>query len=304
MNSVLLIGGSGMIGTYTTRELLKQGYDVHIADIEPPHVEVADKCTFHEIDIRNGEDLWDLFEGEYQFEAVYYFAAVIRLDECASDPVHAWDINCNGLITALQSSARHHVKRFIFPSTVHLYGHADTGTEDAIIDTGDNLHLYSATKATGEMLVKSYQNHYGLPYTILRYGIAFGPGFNKDLVLHAFVRSAHRKQTLDIRGDGSTTRDFLYVTDHARGNVLALKSEAENQIINFGGRESITLNGLVDIIREEVDPDVRVQYTPARLSDYKGATIHNDKALKLLGWQPEVSLREGISKYYKWVQSL
>ena len=304
MSSVLLIGGSGMIGTYTTHELHKQGYDVHVLDIVPPHEEVAGKCTFHEIDVRDGEALWNLFESEHEFTAVYYFAAIIRLDQCVADPIHAWDINCNGLIAALQASARHDVKRFIFPSTVHLYGNANTGTEDAVINTGDNLHLYSATKATGEMLVKSYQNHYGLPYTILRYGIAFGPGFNEDLVLHAFVKRAHRKQALDIRGDGSTTRDFLHVTDHARGNVKALKPEAENQIINFGGRESVSLNDLVDIIREEVDPDLRVQYSPARMSDYKGATVRNDKALKLLGWQPEVSLRDGIRNYYKWIKSL
>ena len=303
MSDILLVGGSGMMGTYTLHELCKQGHTVHVMDLKAPYLQRPDTCIYYEIDVRDGAQVWNLFENE-NFDAVYYFAAVIRLDECYADPIKAWDTNVGGLITLLQCAAKRNVRRFIFPSTVHLYGYAEEGKEDAIIDSGASMHIYSASKLAGEMLVKTYNTHWDLPYTILRYGIAYGPGYNEDLVLHKFIQQAHNKEELTIGGDGKNSRDFLHVTDHARGNVLALKPEAENQIINLGGPESVTLNELVDIIRDEVASGLEVVYVPNRPSDYKGKQICNDKAKELIGWEPKVNLREGIRKYHKWVQSL
>src|SRR5437879_4267910 len=203
-----------------------------------------------------------------------------------------------------EACRRNGVGRAILASTVWVYGAAPNG-EGALDETSPFAleragHLYTASKLAAELVAQSYHELYGVDFTILRYGIPYGPRMRPSLVIPKFVNMALDGSPITVHGDGSQHRNYVYVEDLARAHVLALRPEAANQVLNLEGDERVTIRHLVDCIGEALALEPNVSYTDARAGDYEGRAISNAKAAAVLDWRPTVAFAEGLRRTVEW----
>lgn len=228
---------------------------------------------------------------------VIHLAAIADVNDVFADPIYAEQINVRGTINVLDAARRcKGIKRVVYASTIWTYSDVkeDFITEETLIPPP--THLYTATKLAGEHYCRAYSQLYKVPYTILRYGIPYGPRARGATVISKFVTMALEGKNITIDGDGLQFRKFVHVTDLARGNVLALKPEGENQIYNIEGSEKVSIKQLAEWMKEFANPRISVVHTPARAGDFKGVEISNAKALKHLGWKPEIDFLTGLKQ--------
>ncbi|MFL5894308.1 MAG: NAD-dependent epimerase/dehydratase family protein, partial [Thermoleophilaceae bacterium] len=161
-------------------------------------------------------------------------------------------------------------------------------------------HPYTAQKLAGEMYCTSYAELYGLDYTILRFGIPYGPRARAAAVIPAFFKSALAGRPLTIAGGGQQSRRFTYVGDIARGVALALAPEARNRVYNLASEETVTILELATAVSDIVG-DTDILHTDGRAGDFRGAEISSTRALRELGWRASTGLEEGLSRYLGWL---
>jgi hypothetical protein len=160
-------------------------------------------------------------------------------------------------------------------------------------------HLYTATKLAGEMYCRSYAELYGLDYTILRFGIPYGPRCRPEAVVPKFVAKALNGDALTVAGDGSQSRRFVYVEDLAQGVVSGLQPCAANRVYNLVGDEDVTILEIAETVRSEVAP-VELERVPGRTGDLGSIQVSGERAAKELGWRAATPFAEGIRRYVDW----
>ena len=194
-------------------------------------------------------------------DAIFHLAAMADVNQVVDDPVRTDSVNvARHLQRSSRRRARSSVERFLYASTVWVYGNAP-GPEPHDEDTPLVLppHLYTATKLAGEMYCRAYESLYGVSTTILRFGIPYGPRARPAAVVPAFIDKAAAGEPLTIAGDGSQTRQFVYVEDLAEGMVAALAPAAAGRIYNLVGDELVSVRQIADTVRELV-ADVPVEH--------------------------------------------
>jgi len=297
-NNIAVIGGSGFIGGNTVRELINRGFNVTVLDIVQPWVSGV---RYRYCDIRNNDSV-DAELSCNGYDAVYCLAGIIFAKDCSGDPTNAFNTNILGLKNVLDACVKYKVSRFLFSSTVHTYENCDPAysivDETTPISTEICTNLYITSKIIGEQLVRSYHAEFGLPYTIFRYGVAYGVGGHKNNVIHTFLNNITNGIPIKIYGDGSDVRNYLYVNDHAHGNVLGLSDRCKNEVVNLDSDETISIISLVNLIKEITNKDPVIEYANARKNDYNGRVVNCDKASRILNWKPEITLRGGIEMMY------
>ena len=149
-------------------------------------------------------------------------------------------------------------------------------------------------------MIQSYNNLYDLEFTILRYGIPYGPRARGGTVLPIFLKLALEGKPLTIQGDGLAHRKFIYVEDLANGNVAALNTAAKNQVFNLEGPRNITVKEVAETVKELFDGKVEIVYVEARPGDYAGKVVSNDKSKEIINWEPKIDFKEGAKRYYEW----
>ena len=294
MARVVVVGGSGFIGSQTVNLLLQRGHDVTVADIvDPKNKDVR----FIRADMTRPYEIQNAVERQ---DYVYALAANKYVTTCFNDPPYAVRTNVQGLTNILEASKASHVQRVIFASSVWAYN----GCEDQDVNEDTPLRadalgsFYGYTKVMGEGIVRHFKYLYDLDYTILRYGVAMGPGASDETVISKFIRRALEGKPLQILGTGEVSRNFLYVTDHARANVMALDDAARNQIINIEGSEKVTVNRVARSAAMLADNDVEIQYLESRTGEFDGKNVSIGKAKKLLNWEPEITFNEGFKRCF------
>ena len=293
----LVTGGTGFIGSHVVDRLRAKGIEVRVFDMVMP--------TFREdLEFYHGSllDLEALRMAMSEIDVVYHLAAIADVKDVYEEPHYAESINVRGTINVLEAARRTKLRRLIYGSTTWVYGDATTTVVDEDTPLQAPSHLYTATKIASEYYCQSYSKLYHLPVTILRYGIPYGPRARDGAVIPIFVRKAMKGEPLTLAGDGSQFRQFVYVGDLAEGNVLALKSVAQNKIYNLDGTEKVTIANIAQTIQRLLG-DVRIEYGPARPGDFGGKEISSQRALRELGWRPTVSFEEGIKRYIEWYRS-
>jgi UDP-glucose 4-epimerase len=171
--------------------------------------------------------------------------------------------------------------------------------ETTLFDLDTERHLYVSEKLAAEMLCRDYATLFGRPFTVLRYGIPFGPRMRPDLVVAAFLLRAMRGEALRIDGDGSQERRFVYVEDLAAAHALVLDPVAENRTYNLESNEAISIRKLAETVRDLVG-DVEVSFGPARAGDYRARVVRSDRAREELGWVPAHTFEQGLRKTLAW----
>jgi UDP-glucose 4-epimerase len=188
----------------------------------------------------------------------------------------------------------------IYGSTIWVYGESGEGVLDEEAPLALPGHIYTASKLAGEMYCASYAELYGVQFTILRFGIPYGPRARPSGVIPIFIRRALAGEPLTIAGDGLQTRRFVYVEDLAEGVVRALDPCAVNRVYNLAGDETVTICELAEAVREQVG-EVKIVHVPGRGGDFGGAEISSHRAEQELGWRASTPLRDGVARYLAWL---
>ncbi len=282
---VLVTGGAGFIGAHVVDQLVAAGHDVRVLDIkESAH---RKNVEFMRGNITSRKAIRASLKG---IEAVYHLAAFANINLVKANPLTTIRYNIMGTAYLLEECRRSGVQRFILASSVYLYSKRG--------------HLYTTAKLASEELCKDYQTLYSLPYTILRYGTAYGPGSRMDDVISIFVARLLRGEKLIIYGSGAQQRNFIYVEDLARGNVAALAPAAENQTYTLVDRQTVSILELAEMVPKVLGVRTDVEFRPSREDDYGGEVFELDKVKRELGWEPRVGLEEGIKRYADWYKEI
>jgi UDP-glucose 4-epimerase len=210
--------------------------------------------------------------------------------------------NARGTLQVLEAARAASVGRVIYASTIWAYSDTPADCHDESLALHPPAHLYTATKLAGEYYCHSYHELYGVSYTILRFGIPYGPRARPAAVVPAFVARALAGEPLKIAGDGSQSRRFVYVEDLARGVVAALAPVAENRTYNLVGTVDTSIREIAEAVRDVVG-DVAIEFTPGRTGDFAGAPVSAARAQDELGWHASTPFEEGLRRYVAWVRS-
>jgi UDP-glucose 4-epimerase len=233
-------------------------------------------------------------------DAVYHLAAVADVKDVFNQPHYSESINVRGTANVLEAIRLGNRQRIIYGSTTWVYSEVAQPTVDEDTPLSAPSHFYTATKIASEYYVQSYGKLYDIPYTIVRYGIPYGPRARDGAVVPIFVGKALRGEPLTIAGDGAQFRKFVYVEDLAEGNMLALKSIGKNKIYNLDGAEKVSIRQIAETVQKVAGGNVKIEYVPGRPGDFSGKEVSSRRAKEELGWEPKISFEEGVRRYVKW----
>jgi UDP-glucose 4-epimerase len=293
---VLVTGGAGFIGSHVVDALLAAGYRPRIVDLRRDEHHPADAVEVFRSDLGNAKALARAMAG---CDAVIHLAAAADVGEVAKDPVESERRNAHCTLQVLEAARRAEIKRVVYASTIWVYSDVPADQVDEETPLHPPAHLYTATKLAGELYCRAYQELYGLEYTVLRFGIPYGPRARPAAVIPQFVQKALDGTPLTIAGDGSQSRAFVYVEDLADGVVRALAPVAANRTYNLAADREVTIAEIADAVCEQVRP-VPIERAPSRGGDFAGATVCNERAKAELGWTAATPFAEGLSRYLAW----
>jgi len=309
MAHYLVTGGGGFIGSNIVEHLLAMGESVRVLDnfftgrrenLEP----FRGAIDLIEGDIRSPEDC---ARAVADVDYVLHQAAVPSVPRSVQDPVLSNDVNVNGTLCLLIAARDARVKRVVFASSSSVYGdqEADWKSEDLLLSP---LSPYAANKAAGEYYLRAFSTCYGLETVSLRYFNVFGPRQDPNspysAVIPLFIRAMLEGQKPTVHGDGLQSRDFTYVENVARANVLAATAAfpAAGQAYNVACGASFTLLDLIAGINEALGTDIVAEHTAARAGDVRFSKADISRAQRDLGYQVWLPFGEGLRRTIAWYQ--
>ncbi len=230
---------------------------------------------------------------EEKFDAIINLAARAGVRASVENPWLFYETNLMGTLNLLELCRHTGIRKFLLASTSSIYGANPSYPTPETASSSEPLQPYAASKKAAEVLAHSYHSLHGLDVSVVRYFTVYGPAGRPDLAMFRFCQWISEGQPVRVNGDGEQSRGFTYVDDIARGTILALKPLGY-EIINLGGHEVITINGLIELLEELIGKKANVQYGPPNLADMLSNWADVSKAGQLLGWEPRVGLREGV----------
>jgi nucleoside-diphosphate-sugar epimerase len=312
MSNYLVTGAAGFIGARTSQMLIEQGhtvvgvdnmndaYDVRIKEFRLKNLQALTGFDFVRADISERSVL-DLLAGR-RFDAVINLAARAGVRYSVSDPWVFLHSNILGTLNMLELCRQTGCKKFLLASTSSIYGANPPYPTPETASSSEPLQPYAASKKGAEVLAHSYHYLYDIDVSVVRYFTVYGPAGRPDLAMFRFVQWVSEGRPVLVNGDGKQSRGFTFVDDIARGTIAALKPLGY-EIINLGGHETISINDLIELTEEVVGKSAEVKYGPPNLADMFQNWADVSKARQLLGWQPQVGLREGMGKLVEWYRA-
>jgi len=298
---VLISGGAGFIGSHIAEAYLASGFDVVVVDnlSTGKRENLPRGVTFYEGDITSLSDMEEIFFREKP-DYVNHHAAQINLRRSTEEPLFDARVNILGSISLLELSVKYRVKKFIFASTGGaIYGEVKTlpAREDM---PALPLSPYGVAKRSVELYLNYYHKVQGLDFVALRYGNVYGPRQDprgEAGVVAIFISRIIKGEPCIIFGDGRKTRDYIYIEDIARANLLALSASG---IYNLGTGKETSVLDLVEVLKKVSGEDFPVVFGEERKGEIDRIALSSEKAREALGWTPSFSLEEGISHTWEW----
>jgi len=307
---VLVTGGAGFIGSAIVDQLLQKNCEkiVAVDNFVRGRRDNLQKSLRHnhvsliEGDIRDSALMDRLIEDS---NVVFHMAA-LRITQCAAEPRLAKEVMVDATFDVIEKCVKHKIAKVVAASSASVYGMADQFPTPETQNPYDNRTLYGAAKAFNEGLLRSFNEMYGLPYVAMRYFNAYGPRMDihgrYTEVLIRWMERIHHGEPPVIFGDGKQTMDFVYVNDIARANIRGAECDVDDVVFNIGSQSETSLEQLAVLLarvmgRDDLEPifqeERKVNPVPRRLADITAAR-------ELLGWEPQISLEQGLSDLFNW----
>ena len=295
----VITGGAGFIGSNLVERLVKEGNEVHVIDnFSFGKLENCNKkAHYYNIDLSQKSNFNQVKEVCKNADSVFHLACIARVQPSIKNPVEYEMNNTISTVNILKASVESNVRRFIYSSSSSVYGNQTNLPLKEDFKTNP-LSPYGAQKLYGEILCKTFSKVYGLETVSLRYFNVYGEKQNIDgayaLVIGIFLNQRSNEKSLTIRGDGSQRRDFTYVGDAVRANILASKSEhvGSGEIINIGNGKNKSINEIASYVGG------KIKYIDPVLEPFE-TLADNLKAKKLLNWEPKQDVKSWIKDYIK-----
>jgi dTDP-glucose 4,6-dehydratase len=308
---VLITGGAGFIGGNFVQYIVNKypNYDIYNLDLLTyagdltKHVNIENEKNYHFVkgDITDSKTIMSLFEQE-KFDYVVHFAAESHVDRSISEPEIFVRTNVLGTQILLEASRKYNISKFLHVSTDEVYGELDFDptnffTEDTPIQPNSP---YSASKASSDLLVRSYHNTYGLPMNITRCSNNYGPFHFPEKLIPLTISRVLNKHKIPVYGDGKNVRDWLHVHDHCTAIDLVLHKGVNGEIYNVGGHnERTNLEVVKSILKILGESENLIEFVPDRLGHDKRYAIDATK-LEKIGWKPAYTFETGIAQTIEW----
>ncbi len=303
----LITGAAGFIGSNIVEELVERGEEVvaldnlstgHMHNVEP----FLEDIEFIEGDIRDLETCHRACEG---VDYVIHQAALGSVPRSVDDPIRTHENNATGTLNMLVAARDAEAKSFVFAASSSVYGDTD------VLPKVETMPLrpmspYATSKATCERYLKNFSDIYGLNTVGVRYFNIFGPRQDPNgpyaAVIPKFMQLLVDGETPVIHWDGEQTRDFTYIENAVQANLKAAEhaERAAGEIVNIGFGEQTSINELYRIIAEQLGVDTEPEYAPKRAGDVRDSLADISKARRLIGYEPEVDIEEGLRRTVAW----
>ncbi len=310
--TILVTGAAGFIGSHTTIALLRRGDRVvgfdNFNDYYDParkrqNIEairaVGGDFVLIEGDIRDLRLVERVFS-QHPFHAVAHLAAMAGVRVSVEDPWLYYDVNVTGTLNLLEAARRSSNPNFVFASTSSAYGRTEK-VPFVETDTADRpLAPYPASKRGAELLGHSYHHIHGLDFTALRFFTVYGPRGRPDMMAYLVFESMRRGSPVPLFNGGHMYRDWTFVEDIVAGVVAATDRRLGYEVINIGRGEPVLLRDFVDGLEELTGKPANFVNAPMMAADVSYTYANVDKARRLLGYAPQVSVQEGVKRFYDW----
>mgnify|MGYP001112394987 FL=1 len=312
MANYLLTGTAGFIAFRVAEYLLEAGntvygvdnlndaYDVQLKNYRLERLKKSPNFHFRKEDISEREriEAWSDWLPE-DVAGVINLAARAGVRTSLTDPWVYVNTNIVGTLNLLELCRRKGIKKFVLASTSSLYAEASKPPFSETDDTDHPLQPYAASKKGAESLAHAYHHLYDIDVTVLRYFTVYGPAGRPDMVMFRFCQWIAEGKPVVVNGDGEQSRGFTYLDDIARGTIQALRPVGF-ETINLGGHEVITINTLIEMLEQRIGKRAQVTYAPFHLADVRTNQADVTRAGKILGWEPQIDLEEGVTRLVDW----
>ncbi len=305
---ILVTGGAGFIGSHIADKLIADGHEVAVLDnLRSGKREfINTKATFFEVDVVDKQALEKVFK-DFKPEVIFHLAAQNEVPYSMSHPFEDEEINIRGTMNLLALSVKNGVKKFVYSNTGGAF-YGDVPETDLPIKE-DHIILkptsfYGVSKHCAEEYVKLYGNLHNLNWVSLRYSNVYGPrqdGNKEAGVIAIFTQKLLNKETPTINGDGTNTRDYIYVMDVVNANIKALDYK-ESDYFNISTATRVSNIEVFNALEEELKTGINVEFGPSRAGDAQHNSLSMVKAKQKLGWEPKTDFRAGIKltiEHYK-----
>ncbi|MCB4790448.1 MAG: NAD-dependent epimerase/dehydratase family protein [Elusimicrobia bacterium] len=304
---ILVTGGAGFIGSNIADAFINDRHKVIIVDdlSSGKKENLNNKAKFFNVDIRDKNRLSNLFKKE-KIDVICHHAAQIDVRKSVSDPVLDAGINVLGTINLMENAKAFKVKKIIFASSGGtIYGECGKSAPDEnYIPRPDSP--YGITKHSAELYLQYYSKLFGISFTSLRYANVFGPRQDPQGeagVVAIFSNRMLNSETVVIYGDGEQKRDYVFVKDVVKANILALHN-GNSEIINIGTEKAISVNELFKSMADILDYKLKPMHKPKRTGELLKSFLNADKAKKVLGWEPIYDFKEGLRQTIDYFRSV
>lgn len=315
MKNILVTGGAGFIGSHFVDRLLREGqWNVSVVDdfndfydpvIKRMNVRLHESSSSYELfktDIRDKTSLEKVFR-KSAFQCIVHLAARAGVRPSLQQPLLYTKTNVEGTLNLLELAKEHNIRQFIFGSSSSVYGinaKVPFSEDDPIRQP---ISPYAATKAAGELLCHTYSHLYGMRCVCLRFFTVYGPRQRPDLAIHKFARLISEDKPIPVFGDGSTRRDYTFVDDIIAGVRSAIDyDKSDYEVINLGESRTVELSELIALLEKELGIEAKIDRQPLQPGDVPQTYADIAKARRLLGYDPQTQIEEGIRKFVEWFQ--
>ena len=305
---IAITGGAGFVGSHVADVLMKDGHDIVLMDKYPTRWHPT--VMYRPLDVTDRTDCLQAFAG---VQVVFHLAAMSNTQQAVNDPWLCTQLNCLGTVNVLDGAKNAGVERVVIAGSTLISGLQAWGPEDEKNKLTDQVfeesplyvlnseHPYVTSKVFEEMIARDYTAQFGLPHTILRYGIQYGPRMTPGVVVHSFIERALRGEPLTIHGDGQQWRQYVHVHDVAAAHKAVIDNwnSSENATFNLVGQGKVTIQDIADAVVKAV-PGTTIEYGEARKGDIEVKQVSSSHAEAGLGWKAKIGLEEGIAATVEW----
>lgn len=312
----LVTGGAGFIGSHVCERLLSQGHAVWAFDeLNDFYAPAIKERNVAELKSRGGQ--FTLVQGDLtnrtqveaaissaKFDQIIHLAARAGVRPSLEEPALYQRVNVEGTVNVFEAARKHGVKKITIASSSSVYGvnaNVPFSESDPIFSA---ISPYAASKLACEALGHVYHHIYGMDVAMLRFFTVYGPRQRPDLAIHKFAQLINAGKPIPVFGDGSTARDYTYVTDTVDGVIACTQREFGFQIFNLGESQTVTLSYLIELIEKALDKKAIIDRKPHQPGDVPITYANIAKAEAMLGYHPRVKIEQGIPLFIDWFRSV